>query len=104
MAVLTASIFALVIYRLGAMIGYVRWGVRAGFMALIGGLTAYSYQVMQMRQSELLAGTPISLNVFLATVVGGFAGLIIVLIWRFFAEPSHARQAGEGTDQPPSAH
>lgn len=104
MAVLTASILAFVIYRLGALIGYVRWGVRAAFMALIGGLIAYSYLVMQMRQSEQLTDTPISLNIFLATVAGGIAGLLIVLAWRFIIETLHARQPDEGTDRTPSAH
>jgi beta-N-acetylhexosaminidase len=104
MAVLTASILALVVYRLGALIGYVRWGVRAGFMALIGGLAAYSYLVFRMREGELLAGTSISLNVFLATLFGGFIGLLIVFIWRFIVDSSRPSQPTEATDRTPSAH
>ena len=104
MAVLTSLILALVIYRLGALIGYVRWGVRAGFMALIGGLISYSYLVLRMREHEQLADTPVSLNIFLATLGGGILGLLFVLVWRFVLDASRARQPGEGTDRTPSAH
>jgi beta-N-acetylhexosaminidase len=104
MAVLTASILALIVYRLGALIGYVRWGVRAGFMALIGGLIAYSYLIFRMGEGELITGTSISLNVFLATLFGGFAGLLIVFIWRFIVDTSRPNQPSEGTDRTPSAH
>jgi beta-N-acetylhexosaminidase len=104
MAVLTASIMALVIYRLGALVGHVRWGVRAAFMVLIGGLTAYSYLVFRMREGELIAGTSISLNVFLATFAGGLVGLVIALAWRYIADISRTRQAPDGTDRTPSAH
>lgn len=104
MAVLTASTLALVIYRLGALVGYVRWGVRAGFMALIGGLVSYSYIVLRLRENQLPPGSSISLSIFLATLGGGFAGLLLVLLWRFIADTSHARSAGETTDHTPSAH
>jgi hypothetical protein len=104
MAVLTASIMALIIYRLGALVGHVRWGVRAAFMVLIGGLTAYSYLVFRMREGELIAGTSISLNVFLATFAGGLVGLVIALAWRYIADISRTRQAPDGTDRTPSAH
>lgn len=104
MAVLTASILALVVYRLGTLIGYVRWGVRAGFMVLIGGLVAYSLMVLRLQESELVPDAPISQNLFLATVAGGIAGLAIVLAWRFIVDSSSARKAGESTDRPASTH
>jgi hypothetical protein len=104
MAVLSASILAFVIYRLGALIGYVRWGVRAAFMALIGSLVAYSYLVLRMREGELIAGTSISMNVFLATLLGGIAGLLIVFVWRFVSDTARTRQPTDGSDRTPSAH
>jgi hypothetical protein len=104
MAVLIASIMAFAIYRLGALIGYVRWGVRAGFMALIGGLVAYSIYVIQVQQSDLLPETPIALNIVLATFVGSIAGLLLTFAWRMFVQTSRERQATDGTDKTPSAH
>jgi beta-N-acetylhexosaminidase len=104
MAVLTASIMAFVIYRLGALIGYVLWGVRAGFMVLIGGLIAYSIFVLQIQQSTQLLDTPSSLYIFLATIAGGIVGLLSVLAWRLVAQSSRERQVGEGADKTPSAH
>jgi beta-N-acetylhexosaminidase len=104
MAVLIASIMGFVIYRLGALIGYVRWGVRAGFMALIGGLVSYSIFVIQLQQSDLLNDTPIALNIVLATFVGGIAGLLLALAWRIIIQSSQEHQATDGTDKTPSAH
>ena len=104
MAVLIASFMAFAIYRLGALIGYVRWGVRAGFMALIGGLVSYSVFIIQLQQSDLLPDTPISMKIVLATFTGGIIGLLIALAWRVIAEASREREATNGTDKTPSAH
>jgi beta-N-acetylhexosaminidase len=104
MAVLIASFMAFAIYRLGALIGYVRWGVRAGFMSLIGGLIAYSIFVIQIQQSDLLPDTPVSLKIVLTTFTGGLLGLIIALAWRMIAQAAHTREVAEGTDRTPSAH
>jgi hypothetical protein len=104
MAVLIASFMAFAIYRLGALIGYVRWGVRAGFMALIGGLVSYSVFVIQLQQNNLLPDTPISMKIVLATFTGGIIGLMIALAWRVIAEASREREATNGTDKTPSAH
>jgi beta-N-acetylhexosaminidase len=104
MAVLTASILALVIYRLASLIGYVRWGVRAGFMTLIGGLTAYSLLVFFMRQGERLTNSPLALEIFLATLAGSGAGLLIVLAWRLVIQATQVRQTDEGAERTPSAH
>lgn len=104
MAVLIASIMGFVIYRLGALIGYVRWGVRAGFMTLIGGLIAYSIFVIQFQQNELPSNTSIALYIVLATLVGGIAGLLLALAWRIFVQSSQERRTTDGTDKTPSAH
>ncbi|OGO38914.1 MAG: hypothetical protein A2W35_15535 [Chloroflexi bacterium RBG_16_57_11] len=103
-AVLIASFMALAIYRLGALIGYVRWGVRAGFLALIGGLVAYSIFVYQIQQSDLLPETPISFEIVLATFAGVIVGLMIALAWRMVAQASREREATNGTEKTPSAH
>ncbi|MGW8250697.1 MAG: glycoside hydrolase family 3 N-terminal domain-containing protein, partial [Anaerolineales bacterium] len=42
-AIILSSAISFVFYRLAALAGQVRWGVRGGFFALIGGLVAYCY-------------------------------------------------------------
>jgi hypothetical protein len=69
-------------YRLAALIGQVRWGVRAGFLALIGGLLAYTYLALKMPGSEGLLDGSVSRGVFLFTMVGSAVGLVTAWSWR----------------------
>jgi len=95
---------AFAIYRLGALMGYVRWGVRAGFLTLIGGLVAYSIFVIQIQQSDQLPNSSISLNIVLATFAGGIVGLVLALAWRIVVQSPRDHQAVDGSDKTPSAH
>ncbi|MFC1878632.1 glycoside hydrolase family 3 N-terminal domain-containing protein [Chloroflexota bacterium] len=82
MAVLIASIMAWSSYRLAALVGHVRWGVRAGFLALIGGLLGFCYLALEMPGSEILLQNSIPLGVVIASVGGVLLGLLITLLWR----------------------
>lgn len=80
-AMLVTLAIAFSSYRLSAMLGHLRWGLRAGLMALIGGLLAYSYLALQLPGSEPLVHDSISRGVLLVTLAGSGAGL--VLAWLF---------------------
>ena len=81
-AVLIASLTAWSIYRLAALIGHVRWGVRAGFLALIGGLVGFCYLALELPGSQVLLRDSISLGVVIITFFGALLGLIGALLWR----------------------
>jgi hypothetical protein len=82
MALLVASGIAWSFYRLAALIGQVRWGIRGGFLAVIGGLISYSYLALQMPGSPSLTQGSVSRGVFLATLAGALLGLLITWSWR----------------------
>jgi beta-N-acetylhexosaminidase len=52
MSILLTTIVGLASYRLAAQVGQVRWGVRGGFISLIGGLAAYSYLALGLPGSQ----------------------------------------------------
>ena len=104
MAVLVATLLSLAIYRLAALIGQVRWGVRAGFLTLIGGLISYSYLALMLYQNPPQQSDSISLNVFLSTLGGGILGLVIALGWRFTSLMGRGKTALEETTSEALAH
>lgn len=104
MAVLVAALLSLAIYRLAALIGQVRWGVRAGFLTLIGGLVSYSYLALALYQNPPQQSDSISLNVFLSTLGGGVLGLVIALGWRFASLSGKERLAMDETTNEALAH
>ena len=81
-ALIVATTIAWSTYRLAALIGQVRWGVRAGFLALIGGLSFYSYLALQLPGSDKVLHGSIARGVFLATILGTGIGLLLALLWR----------------------
>lgn len=81
-AVLFSSGFAFAVYRLSALIGHIRWGIRAGFLTLIGGLLGYSYLALHLPGSEPLLTFSIAGSVFLATLGGILIGLFGTVVWR----------------------
>lgn len=81
-ALLVAGGIAWSFYRLAALVGQIRWGVRGGFLAFIGGLTTYSYMAMKMPGSEILLVGSISRGVFFSTLIGTALGLLLAWGWR----------------------
>jgi len=82
MATLISIAVAWSSYRLAALIGHVKWGIRAGFLAIISGLLAYSYLAYQLPTSQSTLGGSISMSVFLITLFGTVIGLVVALSWR----------------------
>lgn len=81
-AIFVSGAIASIVYRLSSLVGQVRWGVRASFLSLIGGLLAYSYLALQMPGSERLLENSVSLSVILGTFMGTILGLFIAFSWR----------------------
>lgn len=70
------------IYRLVAIFGNIRWAIRAGFLALIGGLVGYIY--LALRMPENLKDTELSLYwiAILVSLGGILTGTVAALVWR----------------------
>ena len=69
-------------YRVAAYIGQVRWGVRSGFLSLIGGLFAYTYLALGMPGSQNLLDVAESWGIVLVTLIGCTAGILAAWSWR----------------------
>lgn len=82
MAILLTSIVGALSYRLAAYIGQVRWGVRSGFLSLIGGLLAYTYLALGAPGSQNLLETAGSWGIVLVTLTGCTAGILAAWSWR----------------------
>lgn len=81
-AIMLAVIISASSYRLAALIGQVRWGVRSGFFALIGGLIAYSYLALALPGSKEMLDPLGGWAVLLVTGLGCVLGLLATWIWR----------------------
>jgi beta-N-acetylhexosaminidase len=94
-AILVSGLVGWGCYQLAAFAGHVRWGVRLGFLAAIGGLLAYCYLVAGLPGSQDLLEGSISRAVLLSTATGSLVGLVAALIWRALTIAGQKRSAGE---------
>lgn len=85
MAVMLAMGISWAIYKLFSLVGQTRWGMRAGFLTLIGGLAAYSYLALQLPGSQSIINRSIPQGVFITTLVGISLGLLLAWVWRSLA-------------------
>jgi beta-N-acetylhexosaminidase len=69
-------------YWASSMFGQIRWGVRAGFLILIGGLAAYSYIALGMPGSKPLLQDMGTWGVLLVTLIGAAVGAAASWSWR----------------------
>ncbi len=74
------------VFRLSALVGNVRWGMRTSLLALVGGLLAYSILAYQIPKNESYILGSISRSVILFTVIGAFTGILITIFWRSISE------------------
>lgn len=81
-------------YRLGALMGQERWGMRAGFLAFIGGLLAYTLLVFVMPLNIAANKVSVPRSVFLITVSGAIIGLMVSLAWKalIYRKPKSSMQ------------
>ncbi len=82
LAMMITAGLGLAIYWAASLMGQVRWGVRGGFMALIGGLLAYCYLAADMPGSTTLVEKTGTWGVSLVILSGVGLGLSTSLGWR----------------------
>ncbi|MEW5868657.1 MAG: glycoside hydrolase family 3 N-terminal domain-containing protein [Chloroflexota bacterium] len=91
LAVFVSALVSWLGYRLAALIGKNIWGIRAAFLAFIGGLLAYSYLALEMPGTQALLKSSISFGTFLGTLIGAALGLIAAIAWQFAADRSRQK-------------
>lgn len=80
-AIISAGI-GMAIYWISTIFGQIRWALRSAFLALIGGLLAYSYMAFN------LPGTPIFIQssgtggIILITILGAISGWGVGFVWQ----------------------
>jgi hypothetical protein len=82
MALMVTAGVGFAFYNLASFAGHTRWGVRGGFLAFIGGLSAYSYVALQLPGSEAMLERSAARGIILTTLLGATAGLILTWLWR----------------------
>ncbi|MCJ7702260.1 MAG: hypothetical protein MUO62_11815, partial [Anaerolineales bacterium] len=65
--------------RTGSLLGKVRWGIRWGFAAFIGGMLFYTYTVLKLPGSEIILTASTSWGLIWATFLGTIVGWLIAL-------------------------
>jgi beta-N-acetylhexosaminidase len=70
------------VFRLSAITGNVRWGIRASLLSIVGGLLAYSFLAYQIPNNEIYIIGSISRSVILFSLIGAIAGIFIIILWR----------------------
>jgi len=70
------------VYWISSLMGQIRWGVRGGFLALIGGLIVYCYLALDGPGSAVLVTRTGTWGVVAAILVGTVLGLSTTIGWR----------------------
>jgi beta-N-acetylhexosaminidase len=76
------------IYWLTTTFGLLRWGIRSGLFAIIGGLLAYMYIAMRLPGSEQLLSVPGAWGILLVTILGTSIGWGASYGWKKISESS----------------
>jgi beta-N-acetylhexosaminidase len=91
-SLLVASSVAIINYLLVYIIGGVRWAVRGGFFALIGGLLTYSYLALGLPGSSTLIQNAQIWGIIIVAFLGSITGASIVWFWRLVNKSSFAER------------
>jgi beta-N-acetylhexosaminidase len=82
LALFVAAAIGISNYWLAVWTSQLRWGLRGGFLALIGGLLAYSYLALGMPGSTTLIHKAGSWGIILITFFGACIGMAGTWVWR----------------------
>lgn len=75
LSLLETIAIALIAYQTGAMLGLVRWGIRWGFSAFIGGLIVYNYLILRLPGSAwFLSSNQAPMRLGLVVLLGAALG------------------------------
>jgi beta-N-acetylhexosaminidase len=77
-------------YWIGIASGHIRWGIRSGFLGLIGGLLAYTYLALDLPGSHDLLATAGTWGTVFLTAVGAVLGSIAGWSWKSFGKLKRA--------------
>lgn len=81
LSLLETLAIALIAYQTGAVLGYVRWGIRWGFSAFIGGLAIYNYLILDLPGSSwFLSPEQTSMRFGLSILFGAAAGWLVAFL------------------------
>ena len=81
LSLLTILAVSLTAYQVGAILGYVRWGIKWGLSALLAGLTVYNYLVLELPGSSHLVGEDqLRLRFGLAIMVSALLGWLVAFL------------------------
>lgn len=86
LAMIISASVAFAIYWITATFGVIRWGLRAGLLALIGGLLAYTYLAVQLPGSTQILQSTGSWGVFTITLIGLGIGWGAAVGWQKLQE------------------
>ncbi|MBN2147445.1 MAG: hypothetical protein JW726_08650 [Anaerolineales bacterium] len=81
-ALAVSAVVGAVSYLAISLRGGLRWGVRAGFLALIGGLSAYSYIAIGLPGSSSLIQNYALWGTMATSLLGSICGAAAAWIWR----------------------
>lgn len=90
LSLLETIAIALIAYQTGAMLGLVRWGIRWGFSAFIGGLLVYNYIILNLPGSSwFLKSDQAPMRLGLIVLLGAFLGWVVGFIVQRRHSPLH---------------
>lgn len=93
LAIFISGLIGFISFRLAALIGKPRWALRAGFLALLGGLSSYTYIALKLPGTQKLLEISIPFSVFAVTFVGAVMGMLTFLIWQIIASENHHKRS-----------
>jgi hypothetical protein len=96
-AMMIAIVAGFLSYKAAISIGHVRWGVRVGFLATIGGLAAYTLLIIAEAAGNDLLQSSGSWAVVLATLLGSVIGIIIAMGWRAIYQQTMSDKSAHNT-------
>jgi beta-N-acetylhexosaminidase len=82
LSLLTAGMVGAANFWLATGQGQIRWGLRAAFLSIIGGLFSYTYLVVDMPGSEIILQNSGLGGIIMLTLIGAGVGAGAVWLWR----------------------
>jgi beta-N-acetylhexosaminidase len=99
LALLIAAMVGTVNYTFAVWLSQVRWGVRGGFLAFIGGLVAYSYLALGMPGSVSFIRKLGTGGVSLCTFLGAVLGVGCAWIWKELQDITRRKPNGRAAKE-----
>ncbi len=91
-ALLVSGVMAATAYQLSSLAGRVRWGIRWGLVALISGMSSYTYLAAGLPGSDLALNNWGTLGVALSTLAGAAGGMALAYTVRIIRRVRRKRK------------